>query len=490
MNKLQEFRQNYPQYNDMSDQQLADALHDKFYSDIPKDDYYQRIGLAPAAPPKPMTALQTIMQSAPVQGIIGASDALVNFPAKGINAGADLAGLPSQARLPLFKGGEGNAYDIGSKLGDIGSYFMGGEAADTARLLAENAPAIGKAAQFLGAPGVGGVTGRALGNAAFGGIQNNDDPSMGALSGTAASLATDAIPGSLKGLAKVAEIAKPEKFTNALVDSIANKYQEAKDVASSFFNPVMERFGNYHLTKNNPSKEYRAVDSKIIDQNYNQDLMKLHDDFTSRPTLQNAHDLQSQLGVEIRALQGANDAATRRSVVALKNAREALKTDMDSFLRIRSPEMADQYKEGSRYFAENVAPYRADNTVQKIAEGTRKTISPKQLNNVLTRVNESQDLDKSHYLAQALDALTNKLNVGQMVSSIGSMVGGAGLSELMNPGIGSALSGAAVGKFIGPSTLSLAQNPVAIGLAKALHKGYRPATNALKGALLSNESTR
>jgi hypothetical protein len=42
---LNDFRQKYPDYNDLSDQELADKLHDKFYSDIPKDDFYQRIGL-------------------------------------------------------------------------------------------------------------------------------------------------------------------------------------------------------------------------------------------------------------------------------------------------------------------------------------------------------------------------------------------------------------------------------------------------------------
>lgn len=43
--KLQEFRTNYPQYDDMSDQALADALHSKFYSDVPKSEFYDKIGL-------------------------------------------------------------------------------------------------------------------------------------------------------------------------------------------------------------------------------------------------------------------------------------------------------------------------------------------------------------------------------------------------------------------------------------------------------------
>src|SRR3990167_986752 len=42
---IQEIRQKYPQYNDLSDTSLAGALHKKFYSDIPFEDFSQRVGL-------------------------------------------------------------------------------------------------------------------------------------------------------------------------------------------------------------------------------------------------------------------------------------------------------------------------------------------------------------------------------------------------------------------------------------------------------------
>jgi len=47
MPSITDVRKQYPQYNDMSDRQLADALHAKFYSDIPKADFDAKIGLAP-----------------------------------------------------------------------------------------------------------------------------------------------------------------------------------------------------------------------------------------------------------------------------------------------------------------------------------------------------------------------------------------------------------------------------------------------------------
>lgn len=50
---IKEIRQKYPQYNDMSDVEFADAFHGKYYSDIPKEDFYKTLGVSV----KPKTSL-------------------------------------------------------------------------------------------------------------------------------------------------------------------------------------------------------------------------------------------------------------------------------------------------------------------------------------------------------------------------------------------------------------------------------------------------
>ena len=45
--QLSEFRANNPQYSDMTDKDLANSLHRKFYSNMPLDDFYQKIGYTP-----------------------------------------------------------------------------------------------------------------------------------------------------------------------------------------------------------------------------------------------------------------------------------------------------------------------------------------------------------------------------------------------------------------------------------------------------------
>ena len=56
MGALQDFREQYPQYNKLSDDELAGSLYQKFYADkIPEDEFRQRMGLS-VAPPAPETA--------------------------------------------------------------------------------------------------------------------------------------------------------------------------------------------------------------------------------------------------------------------------------------------------------------------------------------------------------------------------------------------------------------------------------------------------
>jgi hypothetical protein len=45
MATIADIRKKYPQYNDLSDRELAEGFHRNFYSDIPFDDFAQRIGL-------------------------------------------------------------------------------------------------------------------------------------------------------------------------------------------------------------------------------------------------------------------------------------------------------------------------------------------------------------------------------------------------------------------------------------------------------------
>ena len=47
MATLSEIRAQHPEYNDLSDAQLADGLYRKFYSDLPREEFDAKVGLQP-----------------------------------------------------------------------------------------------------------------------------------------------------------------------------------------------------------------------------------------------------------------------------------------------------------------------------------------------------------------------------------------------------------------------------------------------------------
>jgi hypothetical protein len=80
MATLVEFRAQNPAYNDMPDAALADALHSKYYADIPKPQFYKQLGLVGAdipgaektttLPPKPVSMQDRIMGALETPAII------------------------------------------------------------------------------------------------------------------------------------------------------------------------------------------------------------------------------------------------------------------------------------------------------------------------------------------------------------------------------------------------------------------------------------
>jgi hypothetical protein len=94
--KISEIRQQYPQYKELSDRELADALHDKFYPDMELGDFYERVGLTKRG--------------------IGAAvgKGLESLISSGRTAIGALTGSPEEAAQAGLKRGE----DIGTRYAD------------------------------------------------------------------------------------------------------------------------------------------------------------------------------------------------------------------------------------------------------------------------------------------------------------------------------------------------------------------------------------
>jgi lysozyme len=94
-------RQKYPQYSDLSDTQLADALHSKFYADMDKPTFYGKIGLkqsAPQAENESGSAFNRFVDENPIAGaFVGAGGGLVKAATGAIQGVAQAVGADGVA---------------------------------------------------------------------------------------------------------------------------------------------------------------------------------------------------------------------------------------------------------------------------------------------------------------------------------------------------------------------------------------------------------
>jgi hypothetical protein len=83
MPTIAEVRQKYPQYNDMSDEALAGALHQKYYSDMPREQFDAKIGFG--ATPAQETPVPVGKPTSPVQQMLGGMENLLPAAEQGTN---------------------------------------------------------------------------------------------------------------------------------------------------------------------------------------------------------------------------------------------------------------------------------------------------------------------------------------------------------------------------------------------------------------------
>lgn len=523
--------------------------------------------------------LHALAQSSPVQGVLGAGDALRNTL-------ADVGNLIPGTDIGKVKSGEGTAYNVGNILGNLGAFIGGGEGLMAARGAAEGLPLVGKLAKALGGEGkfnlgtklggkrtfspeniqqnlgaLSGLSRRAVGSAGYGALTNPEDRVGGAETGALLSGLIDIAPGATagikKGIEKVSHPFKPESQAKEIFDTIGggktleeNAKSLAEDIQHAYQrnkeqnNALYSGFNNFshRLLTDGGVKDfnsaYNTLDKNII-ADYLPDLKKLHAKYKETPTLQNAHDLQSDLGVEIRELevQRKKGALSQLDKGKLQNyvaAQKAIQKDINTFLESENPTLAKQYQKASEHFRENVAPYRAnpqiaeiiskkganpknitnifkspDLNIQKIAEdlgrkGHNKIIfseigklapnlNAKNLANALSKL-ETKNLGS--YVSPEIDALKEQLEktMGnrQFIQRLGGGLVGATLSG-KNPimsGLG-ALGGAAIAPLALKSSGAKLDSKSISALANALKRTYKPVTaKAIKANIIPEDKRK
>lgn len=137
---IAEIRQKYPQYDHASDQELADALHSKYYAHVPKETFYEKIDFKPE-PAEPEQGFFNKLPRNIAAGLTGGAAGLANLPYEG----AKLIGNPGAEYVPHF--GE---HDYGKMFGLTGKPTTSDQAI---QMISEFALPIGGAAK-AGAKGI------------------------------------------------------------------------------------------------------------------------------------------------------------------------------------------------------------------------------------------------------------------------------------------------------------------------------------------------
>lgn len=450
---------------EVTDPQILAQLNDPSVPGTPMKEVTDPAILAQlnsSAPQQPSSLLGQYMNTPGPQGILAAGDAWRNSYASGING---IFGT----KIPMSTSTNNTqpvAQSIGSAVGSLGSFALGGEALDAARLGMTGVPYIGKAMQAMSdVPGATGLQSlvpqlvrQAIGTGIYGGLAANQNrlQNAGVGAGIAAGLST--LPYGVGKIADASQYFMPQRFATNIINTLGNgqtlsdatksvladvkngydtQVENAKNAYTPIFNsvpnssiyaPVNQNLsGRLAGTANfsgmpaaaneaegietptplkavneniaNPAPLanklggglYPSLPSSVTD-NYTSGLKDLHDTFINNPTFQNAHKLQSELGSVSSQLKSGVAAPTISTIDAansLMNARGALKSDINDFLTRQNPDIAQQYKNASDSFQQNVVPYRSNPKIYSIATGDTTNVAPASLAGIFKAPDEN-----------------------------------------------------------------------------------------------------
>lgn len=408
----------------------------------------------------------------------GIQNSLANLPYSPISSAPEAQGLSGQ---------------LGAVAGNLVSFLGGGEVLNTARAASESLPLMGRLAKTLSGDGSAGIARRLSGTALGGALENPNDRMQGAENGALLAGAGESIPLALKGIHHAAEFINPQRFTNKLAASIKDAYENSKAEAKKYYASVLDHFGQEKINLKQSLNHYTEWNKKDSLTAYDSRLKDLHQDFINNPTLEKAHQLQSQLGSKSSQLSNSKylDIHTHNAIADLKQARSALQSDISNFLQQKNNDVLNQYQHASSFYKNTVIPYNAEPFISKIAMGDVKTSTPKKLSHALTALSEKEGLPTHHYLQQTLEHLNSKINRGKMTSQLASLVTGAGLGEMSYPGglgaFGGLIGGGAAHQYVLPKLLDLAANPYATQQLQKLNAPYHLLTQGLIAHQLTNK---
>lgn len=251
---ISEVRQKFPQYQDLSDQQLADALYKKYYSDMPRDKFMGSLGIgADKSATSFWDALKANARLEPfneglVMGIARGSKDVVDTGAEyaskiGGEAEAERVRQMNEAGKANFNKDYGDS--IGAGVGRIiGNTVAVGPAVKATGAVISTVPklaGLGKAVASFGTQG-GGIGTKVLGGGISGGISSGliepDAAVPGAAIGAAIPVVGKVASETGKTVAKIVKPLTAKGRDEIVLQLIRGSANDPAAVASRLVNPI------------------------------------------------------------------------------------------------------------------------------------------------------------------------------------------------------------------------------------------------------------
>ncbi len=278
-----------------------------------------------------------------------------------------------------------------------------------------------------------GLLGRASIGAAAGATQAPNSPLLGATLGGLGGAAPEVLS-ALKpigsGISDLINAFRPAKQVQSAMNTLGagqgiegNAQSAASDIKNLYdakvkqgeanYQPIFKDYGDQKISQ----AQFNGLPQDVKD-SISYGAKKLLANYQKDPTLENAHELQSQIGYDIRKFENnpALSPADNNTLDMNRDVRSSLLGDIKNYFSLNDSKAGQAYQDATNWWHNNIAPFRSNDKLMDIASGN--ITNPRNLTNIFKSPepdlvdisNQLGDQFKNKVIYDATSSLASKPN--------------------------------------------------------------------------------
>lgn len=259
-----------------------------------------------------------------------------------------------------------------------------------------------------------------------------------------------------------AEMFNPTEYAAQKGNQIKNEFENAQAIQKGAYNSVFNKYGDSLVTLT-PNRYLGFTNRQIA--RFTPEIKQSYKDFQNSPTLQNLHNLQSQMGKDYRKISDNTNLINKSQTI--KKTRDMVKNKIQSSLSF-DKDALNNYNHGSDLTRDLVEPYRSNDILKDMVNGVKKEYQPTDTANAIRKGIQTGDIPAGHALVNHLHDLDKMTNFGNLAQDvIPPAIGAIAGNKLYSGGGGmlaGALSGAGLNHYFSDKLIRIAKNPLVNGV--------------------------